>query len=158
MGTVLLAVALLVLLFLYAADARVRQMPPLAFWGGVAFIALRIVLNLVGSRPAAAEARTTGEANGVEMEAAGSEGMPQRKNRVPHWAWIFAAACGAVPVATFGGALPGAVGFSGAAGCIAVARIASMPAMPRIGLCIAITVLSWIFGFVVPGLIRQAAR
>jgi cation transporter-like permease len=63
---------------------------------------------------------------------------------IPAWAWLFAAACGIIPVLTLGGAIPGAIGFGGAAGCIAAARDSSKPLSTRITSCAGITVLCWV--------------
>jgi hypothetical protein len=78
--------------------------------------------------------------------------MPKKKRKqeedpkppIPAWAWIFAVACGIIPVLTLGGAIPGAIGFGGAAGCVGVARGESMPLAGRIAACVAITVGCWV--------------
>ena len=66
------------------------------------------------------------------------------KPPIPRWAWLFAAACGIIPVLTLGGAIPGAIGFGGAAGCVGVARNGSMSVTARVGICTAITLACWI--------------
>ena len=63
---------------------------------------------------------------------------------IPPWAWIFVVACGLIPVVTLGGAIPGALGFGGAAGCIAVARDASKAIGLRVGICVAVTIACWV--------------
>ena len=65
-------------------------------------------------------------------------------NPIPGWAWIFAVACGIIPVLTLGGAIPGAIGFGGAAGCITIAREPTMPVGSRVAICVAITAGCWI--------------
>ena len=65
------------------------------------------------------------------------------KGPIPVWAWVFAVACGIIPVVTLGGAIPGAIGFGGAAGCIGVARNESMALAARVAICVAITVGCW---------------
>lgn len=62
---------------------------------------------------------------------------------IPIWAWGFAAACGIIPFITLGGAIPGAIGFGGAGGCIAVARNPGMSLGARVAACVAITVCCW---------------
>lgn len=66
------------------------------------------------------------------------------KPPIPPWAWVFAVACGVLPVLTLGGAIPGAIGFGGAAGCIGVARNPDMPVAARVGICVAITAGCWV--------------
>jgi hypothetical protein len=66
------------------------------------------------------------------------------KGPIPPWAWIFAVACGIIPVLTLGGAIPGAIGIGCAAGCIGVARNAAMPLGARLGICVATTVAAWV--------------
>jgi hypothetical protein len=70
---------------------------------------------------------------------------------IPAWAWIFAVACGIIPVLTLGGAIPGAIGFGGAGGCISVARNTSMSVESRVAGCIAITVSCWALVIVIVG-------
>ncbi len=62
---------------------------------------------------------------------------------IPAWTWIFVVACGIIPVLTLGGAIPGAIGFGGAGGCIGVARSASMSVGARAAVCVAITAICW---------------
>ena len=70
---------------------------------------------------------------------------------IPAWAWVFAVACGIIPVLTLGGAIPGAIGFGGAGGCIAVARDPSKPVAVRVALCVGITALCWVLAVAVLG-------
>jgi hypothetical protein len=64
--------------------------------------------------------------------------------RTPQWAYLFAAACGIIPILTLGGAIPAMVGFGGAGGCLTVARFASLPLVLRLFLCVAITGGCWL--------------
>jgi hypothetical protein len=66
------------------------------------------------------------------------------KGPIPGWAWIFAVACGLIPVITLGGAIPGAIGFGGAGGCISIARDESKAVATRVGLCLGITATCWV--------------
>lgn len=72
-----------------------------------------------------------------------------KKAPIPGWAWIFAVACGAIPLMTLGGAIPGAIGFGGAAGCIGLARNAETPMVMRILGCVGITIACYVLVFVV---------
>ena len=67
-----------------------------------------------------------------------------RKKSIPLWAWLFVLACGVIPVLTLGGAIPGMIGFGGAAGCLAISRDVSKPALLRIIFCGGITIASWV--------------
>jgi hypothetical protein len=69
---------------------------------------------------------------------------PTNKLPIPPWAWIFAVACGILPVLTLGGAIPGAIGFGGAGGCIAVARNDQLSIPARIAACAGITAACWL--------------
>ena len=73
------------------------------------------------------------------------------KGAIPGWAWVFAVACGIIPVLTLGGAIPGAIGFGGASGCVAVARDESKAIGLRVGICCGITALCWILFVVFVG-------
>ncbi len=86
-------------------------------------------------------------------EATGEKPKP----RIPAWAWLFVAACVAIPVITLGGAIPGAIGGGGAFGCVAIARDTSKPVGVRLGLCIAVTVVCWtlLLGLVIVAAIMQ---
>ncbi len=63
---------------------------------------------------------------------------------IPPWAWVFAVACGIIPLLTLGGAIPGAIGFGGAGGCVAVARNPSMHLAARVAICVAIAAVCWV--------------
>jgi hypothetical protein len=69
--------------------------------------------------------------------------LPMEKKPIPPWAWLFAVACGIIPVMTLGGAIPGGIGFGGAGGCLAIARDSSRPLPVRVLLCTGITLLCW---------------
>jgi hypothetical protein len=73
------------------------------------------------------------------------------KQPIPPWAWAFVVACGIIPVLTLGGAIPGAIGFGGAGGCIAVARSPSMALGIKLAVCTAITVVCWVLVIVLLG-------
>jgi hypothetical protein len=62
---------------------------------------------------------------------------------VPKWAWIFIAACFAIPVVALGGALPVLIGVGGAYLCVVIARRPGMRAAVSIGLAAGVTVVSW---------------
>lgn len=80
-----------------------------------------------------------------------------RKPPIPPWAWIFAAACGVIPVLTVGGAIPGAIGLGGAAAAVAVARNPEKSSGARVALCIGVTALCWVlFVALVVGLTLRA--
>jgi hypothetical protein len=66
-----------------------------------------------------------------------------QKAAIPAWGWVFAVLCGLLPVATLGGAVPGAVGFGGAAACIGISRTSSMAPFARVALCALVTTLCW---------------
>ena len=66
------------------------------------------------------------------------------KPPIPGWAWIFAVICVAMPVASLGGAIPGAVGFASAAGCVAIARDTRKSEGLRIAICLAIAAVCWL--------------
>lgn len=70
---------------------------------------------------------------------------------IPPWAYVFAGLCGVIPVFTLGGALPMAIGFGGAGGCIGVARDDKKPVDLRVGLCLGITVLCWVLVIAIVG-------
>ena len=63
---------------------------------------------------------------------------------IPAWAWIFAVLCGAIPLVTLGGAIPAAIGFGGAGGCIGLARNPELNVAARVIGCIAITAVCWL--------------
>jgi hypothetical protein len=62
---------------------------------------------------------------------------------IPAWAWIFAVACGLIPIVALGGGIPVALGLGGAAGCVAVARNPDLALELRVALCILLTMVCW---------------
>ena len=66
---------------------------------------------------------------------------------IPGWAWIFVVVCALIPILSLGGAIPAAIGFGGAYGCIAIARDLSKSVNMRIGLCVGISILCWVLYF-----------
>jgi hypothetical protein len=62
----------------------------------------------------------------------------------PGWAYVFAVACGLIPVVALGGCVPIALGIGGAGGCLQVARSRSLPAVLRVVLCVGITFVCWV--------------
>ena len=76
-----------------------------------------------------------------------------RKKSIPFWAWLFVLACGIIPVLTLGGAIPTMIGLGGAAGCVAVSRDVSKPALLRVLFCVGITIACWILFLVAMGAI-----
>lgn len=79
------------------------------------------------------------------------ESAAPAKPRIPAWAWLFVIGCGIIPVLTLGGAIPGAIGFGGAGGCIAIARDPQKPVGLRIALCAAVTAVCWVLVAVLLG-------
>ena len=74
----------------------------------------------------------------------------EQKPPIPIWAWGFAIACIAIPIITVGGAIPGAIGGGGAAGCVSVARDDTKALGTRLFLCGGITALCWgLFGVMI---------
>jgi len=83
----------------------------------------------------------------------------QPKPPIPWWAWLFAAGCIAIPVITIGGAIPGALGAGGAAGCVGVARLPGRSVAFRIGICAAILAGCWaLFGVLIVAAVLTLAR
>ena len=62
----------------------------------------------------------------------------------PQWAYLFAVFCGIIPIISLGGAIPMALGFGGAGGCLAVSRRTSVPGVLRFLVCVGITIGVWI--------------
>jgi hypothetical protein len=74
----------------------------------------------------------------------GREEKAATSKSIPGWAWLFIVACGAIPIVSLGGCVPGAIGAGGAFGCAAVARWQEVPAALRVVICIVITGVSWL--------------
>lgn len=75
------------------------------------------------------------------------QGLKEMFSGLPGWAWPFIAVCLALPVINLGGAIPGALGFGGAAGCASVAKKAEWEVAPRVLACAGITAGVWVLFF-----------
>jgi hypothetical protein len=71
-------------------------------------------------------------------------GFKETFSGLPGWAWVFIVGCLALPVVNLGGAIPGALGFGGAAGCANVAKKTEWETTARVLVCSAITGGIWI--------------
>jgi hypothetical protein len=92
--------------------------------------------------PGDAACLTCGGSSAIASRAAGLNGTS-----TPAWVYLFAVACGLIPVVALGGVIPMGLGFGGASSCLAVARATSVPLILRLFACIGITIASWfIFG------------
>jgi hypothetical protein len=69
---------------------------------------------------------------------------PSLKASVPFWGYIFAGACGILPVLTLGGAIPAGVGIGGAGACLKISSDQSKSVVLRISVCAAIVVVCWL--------------
>jgi len=67
------------------------------------------------------------------------------KPPIPPWAWLFAAACFAIPVIAIGGAFPTALGLGGAFYCLAVSREAKKTVGRKLIHCTVVTIACWGF-------------
>jgi len=77
----------------------------------------------------------------------------------PAWGYVFAVACGIIPIISLGGCVPVAVGLGGAGGCLQMARSHSIPVALRVVACLVITAVSWvIFGLLVLAIAEMANR
>lgn len=77
------------------------------------------------------------------------------KPPIPWRGYLFAGACGIIPILTLGGAIPGAIGVGGAAGCIAVARDPAKSIPARVGICASISGVCWILFVVLVVLVAR---
>ena len=75
------------------------------------------------------------------------QGLKEAFSGLPPWAWLFVAGCLALPIVNLGGAIPGALGFGGAAGCASVAKKAEWDTAPRVLVCALITGGVWVLFF-----------
>jgi len=75
----------------------------------------------------------------VEKEKVKNEG----RKMPPKWAWLFIVGCAAIPVVALGGAIPGAIGFGGAAGCYQISINEERATNTKIALCVGITAICW---------------
>lgn len=73
-----------------------------------------------------------------------SEAKESPKPPTPGWAWVFAVACGIIPVLTLGGAIPAAIGIGGASACMGIAASPTMSVPARVGACVAVTIGCWV--------------
>ena len=67
--------------------------------------------------------------------------------RVPFWAWLFVAACGAVLTFASNNVLSTLqilVGFCGAIACVWIAQDTTKPTHLRVLLCVSISVMCWL--------------
>jgi hypothetical protein len=72
-------------------------------------------------------------------------GAPEQPfSNIPWWAWLFAAACVAIPVAAMGGAIWGGLGFGAAGVCVTLARNTALPVRARVLRCSAVTLGAWV--------------
>lgn len=62
----------------------------------------------------------------------------------PQFAYLFAALCAAIPIATLGGVIPIALGLGGAAICMTIARAYSLPWAARFISCLMVTIACWV--------------
>jgi hypothetical protein len=62
---------------------------------------------------------------------------------MPGWAYLFIVACGAIPILSLGGVIPGAVGFGGASICASIARSPQYSMAHRFVMCVMITAACW---------------
>jgi hypothetical protein len=80
------------------------------------------------------------------------------KPKIPAWGYLFAGLCILLPILTLGGAIPGAVGFGGAAACVGVSRDDKKSIGIRIALCAAIVFACWMVVGAVVLLVAKARR
>lgn len=66
------------------------------------------------------------------------------KPPIPVWGYVFAGLCVLLPILTLGGAIPGAVGFGGAAACVGISRDSKKSVGVRIAICAAIVFACWL--------------
>ena len=72
--------------------------------------------------------------------------MSDQKAKIPPltpWAWLFAAACFAIPVLAIGGAIPTAIGVGGAFYCMAVTRETRKTKRRKLVHCASATLACW---------------
>src|SRR5262245_44490907 len=67
-----------------------------------------------------------------------------RSGSTPGWAYLFAGACGLIPIVALGGMIPIAIGLGGAGSCMGVARLSTVPVIVRVLLCLLITGACWL--------------
>jgi hypothetical protein len=82
-------------------------------------------------------------------------------SKVPRWAWAFIGGCAIIPFLTAGGAIPAALGFGGAAGCLKIAKNPAHSPLKKALLCGSVLVGAWLgvlLTVVVIGMIKAAAH
>lgn len=62
----------------------------------------------------------------------------------PAWAYVLAALCAGIPVASLGGAYASVLGLVAAVLCIVVARMQNVAGYVRLSVCLGITMLAWL--------------
>lgn len=100
------------------------------------------------------EVRRAGKASAARAR---SSQRAKNDGSIPWFTWIFIAACAAIPVVTLGGAIPGALGFGGAGGCLSAGRSRSLSPGGKAFVCFAITLCCW-FGLGVLLLVVASRR
>jgi len=98
--------------------------------------------NVVETLPVEATPRSA--AGPAAPAAKPKAGLKETLSGLPPWAWIFVIGCFALPVVNLGGAIPGALGFGGAAACANVAKKPDWEAAPRALVCALITGAVWL--------------
>jgi hypothetical protein len=102
----------------------------------------------IGQHAAAVHIRTSGLTYrydlSIDGRSVGTGDYVSSSGSVPLWTWAFVVACALIPIVSLGGAIPGAIGFGGAAGCYAIAKDDSKETATRVLLCIGVTVLCWV--------------
>ena len=73
------------------------------------------------------------------------DGPPASTKEIPLWSWIFFGLCVSVMFATRGGMVPGAIGGGVGGLCLMIAQTSRFSLAMRFMLCIAATVLLWVF-------------
>jgi len=99
------------------------------------------------------------QAQGDSPETKDKKGQP--RHPIPPWGWIFIVGCGLMPVATLGGAIPAAIGFGAAGGCLALARDPKRSVKLRVILCSALLAGVWSYFvavIVIPPTIKAVQR
>lgn len=113
----------------------------------------------IGRHPVVVHIRTNGLTFSYDLSIAGrsvTTGKEVSSAPVPAWIWVFVSACLLIPIVSLGGALPGAIGAGGAAGCYAIAKDAKKQIRTRIVLCLVVTILCWVLFIVTLLMIKRA--
>ena len=59
------------------------------------------------------------------------------------WTIVFVAACGIIPVLTFGGPIPAVIGVGGAVGCYSIMKGTPWRTSTKVIACIGVTIITW---------------